>query len=230
MKKKIIVVAYHMGRVGSSAVMGLLNIAGINVGRNELLTGPAPMNPKGFFETKIQNQFLARVFEGYYPGIHKPPDITFVEQQGRMFHKEYFQMVSDIYGNNYPIALKSQRFLTIPFLYELKDEFDIKIIRMHRNIDDHASSIKRVWGKHGSDLQKSKDIEFIKAWLAEWGMFVGDLIDDFNLKVLDINFEDIINHTEDSTKEIFSFINMRVPSLDGISKWVESTLVNRKAI
>jgi hypothetical protein len=147
---RIIVVAYHTGRIGSSAMMGLLKIAGVNVGDEKRLAGPAPMNPKGFFELWSQEALLRESYVGIYPGPSKPPSLDVLRETGKRHFRAYRTLLQEEFGPDFPVGVKSQRFLTLPFLHELRHEFDIRILVMTRGLEDQANSILRVW-RNSSD-------------------------------------------------------------------------------
>ncbi len=228
--QQIIVIAYHIGRIGSSALMGLLDTYGINAGKKAYLTGPTPINPKGFFETKVQNMFLSTVYGDYYPGLLQPPPLHIAQEVGRKHYVEYHEILMSIYGSSFPIAIKSQRFLTLPFLYELKNKYDIKVIKMNRNINDQISSLKRVWKINGKQEYANNDNKTISDWITQWDGFAKSIISAYNIEVFNIYFEDLIENPIKHTKDLFCFLNMAPPHSEIISNWFEPSLVNRKVI
>ena len=95
-KRKIVVVAYPLGRVGSSATMGLLEMAGVNVGSKDRLSGASWMNPKGFFELPAQEEFLREVYAAVYPHVSLPPTLDMLDRIGRELLVERGEGVAEL--------------------------------------------------------------------------------------------------------------------------------------
>jgi len=228
--KKIIVVAFHLGRVGSSAVMGLLNLSGINVGKEEHLIGPQPMNPKGFFELKSQQEFLGKVYEGIYPGITNPPPLEIVDKTGKEFYPEYNQLLRVEFENRFPIAVKSQRFLTLPFLHHLRKEYYITVLILDRNPDHQVNSTCRVWRKSGNNFQKNASREFITDYIEKWKIFAAAVKKYYDFPYLHVSFDQLMKSPTKVSKEIFDFIGEKCPDKGKITGWLDRTLVNRSQL
>lgn len=225
--KKIIVVAFHLGRVGSSAVMGLLNLSGINVGKEEHLIGPQPMNPKGFFELKSQQQFLEKVYKGIYPGITNPPPLELVDKTGKEFYPEYNQLLRVEFESHFPIALKSQRFLTFPFLHHLREKYNITVLILDRNLEHQVNSTRRVWRKSGNDFQKNASREFITDYIEKWKTFATAVKKYYDFPCFHVSFDDLMKNPINVSQEIFDFIGEKCPTEEQITGWLDRTLVNR---
>ncbi len=230
MKKKAIIVAFHMGRVGSSALMGLLGLSGINLGNDKRLSSPSPMNPKGFFELESQQEFLVRIYAGIYPGITNPPSLALMDKIGREHYSEYNKLILSEFRNNYPIAIKSQRFLTLPFLFYLRSNYDIKVLVLERKLVDQVNSIYRVWQKYGNPVQKNTSKKFIVDYIEKWKIFSLQVERHFELPLLSVSFEQLISQQSHTTDRIFSFIGESPPSVYRVSSWLDKALVNRQEI
>jgi len=229
-KNKIIVVAYPLGRIGSSAVMGLLQLSGVNVGVETRLIGPGIINPKGFFELKSQQQFLERTFKDIYPGVSDPPSMEYIDRVGKMYHSDYDGLIHSEFGNRFPIAVKSQRFLTLSFLYHLKEKYDIRVLVMQRNVERQVQSILRVWRKKGDSFKKEVSVRFVLSWLQEWQEFATRFINAFDFRYHYVSFEAIMEETKKTTGEIFRFIEETCPTFEEIDQWLDHLLVNRRVI
>jgi hypothetical protein len=227
MKKKIIVVAFHLGRIGSSALMGLLKLAGINVGLDEQLIGPKPMNPRGFFELKSQHKFLEWVYKGIYPGITNPPSLELLDKKGEDFYNMYDILIKTDFNRVFPIALKSQRFLTIPFLYRLRHKYDIKILILERNLEEQVNSTLKVWRESGSGSRTNLTREFIADYIKRWRVF-GKCVEEFyGFHYFHISFNKLMKHPFKVSRSLFDFISEEPPPKKKITNWLDRSLVNR---
>jgi hypothetical protein len=228
--KKIIAAAFPLGRVGSSAVMGLLNLSGINVGKKDQLIGPKPMNPKGFFELKSQQEFLEKVYKGIYPGITNPPPLKFLDKTGKEFYAEYNQLMRTEFENCFPIAVKSQRFLTLPFLHHLRKKYYITVLVLERNLEDQVESIHRVWRKSGNTLQKNASREFITDYIEKWKTFAKAVKKYYDFPFFHVSFDDLMKKPINVSREIFDFIGEKCPTEEQITGWLDRTLINRSQL
>jgi len=228
MKKKIIVVAYHIGRVGSSAMMGLLKAAGFNAGDPAKMTAPAPMNPKGFFELKEQNRFLGEAFKKYYPDIVNPPSIETVLKAAKSHHHDYNRLIKKELGEKTPYIVKAQRFLALSFFHYLRDEYDVKVIVMNRDEQKQVESILRVWrSDHSSPFQKEAPVDFVIDWIRKWKMFSNRFMELFDFDYYPVSFEELMSDSDTQVNGIFNFIGEPIPSREIIDNWLDKSLVNR---
>lgn len=225
--KKIIVVAFHLGRVGSSAVMGLLNLSGINVGKAKNLIGPKPMNPKGFFELKSQQKFLEKVYTGIYPDITDPPSLESLDRIGKEYYPKYDQLIRTEFENRFPASVKSQRFLTLPFLYRLKEQYNIKVLVVERNPDDQLNSIIKIWKKSGNTYQKNASREFIRGYIKKWKSFTLLIEKHYDLSFFHVSFDELMARPLKTSQSIFNFIQEKCPTKQQITDWLDQSLVNR---
>jgi hypothetical protein len=115
--------------------MGLLRLAGADVGKPSRLAGPAAMNPKGFLELKSQNILLEVAYPGIYPDVVSPPEPTVLQAIGKQHASAYRQFLA-VEFENVPLAIKAPCCLTLPMFHELREELDVRVIMMHRCIDD----------------------------------------------------------------------------------------------
>jgi len=159
-KRKIAIVAYPLGRTGSSAMMGLLKVGGFDVGKKQHLSDPSKMNPKGFFELKNFGLFMNKVFGEYYGiDLSVVPNIELLETISTKYYKQFEVMLNAEFS--FPAAIKSQRFLTVPLFYKLIDKYDIRIISMHRNSKHHALSIQKMWRGSKRNRERNDSISVI---------------------------------------------------------------------
>jgi hypothetical protein len=228
MKKKIVVVAYHIGRVGSSSLMGVLKLGGLNAGASERMTPPAPMNPKGFFELKTQNHFLGETFKGFYPDITDPPPLDVVLQTGKLHHKAYHRLIASELGETTPYVIKAQRFLALSFLHYLHEEYDVKALVISRNEHEQVCSILRVWKKSALDpVFRDATYDFVLAYIRRWKEFSRQFMESVPFEYFNVSFEDLILHSSREVNRIFAFIDEKPPCPESVDQWLDVSLVNR---
>jgi hypothetical protein len=229
-KTKVIVVATPLGRTGSSAMMGLLKLSGVNVGNKTQLVAPAPINPKGFFELVSQQKFLEQVYTGIYPELSIPPSLNRLQYLGKLYCQDYLNLVKNEFGNASVLAVKSPRFLTIPFLYELREQLDVRVIVMNRKLEDQVSSILRVWQNSNEPTKKYATREFVSEWIVSWRRYSQHVQNSYDLKYLQIEFDDLVINPLVSMEKVTQFIGIKCPSKRKITRFIEPDLVNRSVL
>ena len=227
---KIIVVAYPVSRTGSSAMMGLLRLAGANVGHPDKVINRAPMNPKGFFELPAQEKFLRQVYEGIYPHFSTPPPMEILHEVGRKHGGRYRDLLLAELGNEFPIAVKSQWFLTLPFLAQMKDEFDVRLLCMEREIDLQVDSLLRVYKGTRGPVFQSATREFVSNYVQSWIRFGREVRESFAFEQIPVSFDALLSDPVGVTGAITRSLDLRCPPSVEINRWLDQTLVNRKEI
>lgn len=224
-KPKIIVVAYPLGRVGSSAMMGLLRLAGATAGKEDNLSGPAMMNPKGFFELKAQHTFLREVYPDVYPGVDVPPELAIYEA-GEAHWQAYEALLLREIGK-FPLAVKSQRLLTLPFLHRMRDRYDIRLLHTTRNKADQINSVQRVWQRSGNPDRANASRDEIQNWVEAWHDFGAEVFARYPFPTHPTPFETITSDPAGAMRSICAFLDLPVPSDRAIEAWIDPKLVNR---
>lgn len=225
--KKVVLVAFHLGRVGSSALMGLLDIAGLNVGGPGKLTPARPMNPKGFFELKAQQRFMEKAYSGIYPHVTDPPPLETVDSIGEQYAGEYRQLLREEFRDTFPIAIKSQRFLTLPFFHRLREHYTVKVVVMERNLPDQVDSTLRVWSRSPNPHQANATREFVTQYIKKWRSFADDLQSHYSFPYFHISFDELMADPIANSREIFDFIGEACPTGETINRWLDRSLINR---
>lgn len=205
-----------MGRVGSSLMMGLLDKAGLNLGAG-VSSEPMPINKKGLFEIKEHNHLLGRFYAGYYPETGEPPPLDSVRCIADRYSLSYGEYLTEIAAGVYPLALKSPRCLSLPLAFNLKERFDISIIRLNRNIEDQVHSIEKVWKNYGNDFQKQCSTEDIRAYVKKWISFSGDIYREYPFESIDCDFNSMIESPENEIERLSAFIGMNISKSDALS-------------
>jgi hypothetical protein len=219
--KKIIVVASPTGRVGSSALMGLLRLSGINLGGKKTgLSGKAPIAPKGFFEIPGLKEINLKYFKG---GMPLPPNMSDYKEFGKLYTTKFTKLLVDEFGESYPIAIKSLRLFIIPMLHEIRHENDIRIIRLSRSLEGQSKSLQKVFRRSKID----KTLDGCKAHILRWKAFEKEVWDNYSdFKFLDIEFEDVINNPMQIMETIGKNIQIPIPPKSKIQKWIDPKLTN----
>jgi hypothetical protein len=226
--KKVVAVGYAHGRVGSSATMSLLRLAGLNVGSDQRLAGPAKMNPKGFLELKKQNIFLKVAFPEVYGSIVSPPDLKSMEEKGKKRAESYRDLLEYEFNDQFPIGLKSPDMLTILFLRNLRDELSTYLIVLDRDTQDQAESLKRVW-KQNSGIENTS-LKEIRQFLNDWKEFRDAVRNRYDFPVIHVDFNSLINKPYEETLRITQFLSIKCPSEQAVRDWIDPDLVNRRSI
>ena len=221
--KKIIAVAAPIGRVGSSALMGLLNLTGINLGgRKTGLSGKAPMAPKGFFELPG----LKKIHPAYFiSGLPPPPTITEYKNFSKLYTSSFVKLITMEFGNQFPIAIKSLRLFIIPMLHNLRYQYNIYIIRLSRELYAQAASLANVF----KQSRRQITIDKCKQYILQWKVFekqVWDMYSDFTF--IDITFEKLINRPIQTMQQLGNILNITVPGNTAIQAWIDPQLVHKE--
>lgn len=224
--KKLLIIAYSLGRTGSSATMGLTNILGYSSHGKSNLIAKSAMNPKGFFELKDHNQLLSKIYgKQIFPGIQYIPTVKELEKKAKNGNKLYLEYIEKEFYNVKLISIKSPRCLLLPLIKIFQNRYSIKIIFLTRDESKQVNSIYRVW--QSKKLLRSHSKSFIRNWLKSWKKISEELLDSGTFDYIRISFEELIANKIDTAYKIADFINMPRPNKDLIDEWLDDKLVNR---
>ncbi|WP_303849696.1 radical SAM protein [Seleniivibrio woodruffii] len=136
-------------RCGTSAMTGLLEKAGVTLGRK--LLAPSENNKKGYFEDERLIAFNDKVMAEagtYWDDIAKPQDYLDSVMQTKNV-EELKAIITEEYGRAPYFALKDPRICAVlPLYLRALDEMsiDVRIIRMIRHPFEAAQSLSKVMG------------------------------------------------------------------------------------
>ncbi|MFH1277853.1 MAG: glycosyltransferase [Candidatus Eisenbacteria bacterium] len=229
-RRKIVAVAYPVGRVGSSAMMGILHLAGLYVGSDRRLFEPAAMNPKGFFELPEQERFLRETWSVIYPHVSIPPADRMVDRIAAERTPVYRRLLDDSFGGRYPAAVKSQWCLTLPFLREMTDEFDVRVLYMERIREDQIASLLRVWRGAEDPVRRHASRDFVAEYIDRWRAFGEGILRSGGLPHMRVSFDALVADPAAVMSEIVSFLDIDAPPEDRIREWVDPSIVNRETL
>jgi len=230
--KKIIVVDSGCGRVGSSALMGLLHIAKVNIGKDKaVLQRGDRLNPKGYFEPASIKKFVETRYRGYFPGIEFPT-MAFLDAKGVAGWQGFSDLIGQEFGKDYPIAMKGTKCLVLPYLHEMaaRDKnIKVFVFQLIRTREQQVRSIQKMW-KANADVIRSRGWglhpRFITKVCADWDVFAEKVYakyDKFNY--LHVPFDELMHNPKDCSKGIFKFLKHRKPKISAITEWIDPKLI-----
>lgn len=206
-------------------MMGLLENAGLNTGAG-VDRKPVAINKKGIFEIKEHNHLLGKFYAGYYPDIGDPPSLDLVCSIADRYAPFYDDYLIEIANGIYPLALKSPRCLSLPLAFTLKERFDIRIIRLRRNIEDQVRSIEKVWKIYGNDFQKQCSSDNIRDYVKKWIRFSDDIYREYPFGSIECDFNSIVESPENQIERLSAFIGISI-SQDHARSWIDAGLVSK---
>jgi hypothetical protein len=219
-KELILVVSMH--RCGSSALMGILSILGLNIGNN--LIGPKLDNKKGFFEdknfVKLNNDILKANNASWYniDGIKKGMIFPV------LFKIRLINLLVKNLTNNEHLGLKDPRFsILVPCYIEICNYLKIclKIIVIHRNKESVIQSLlKRGYPKEirAFDLNELYDF-YINSIRNECSNYI----------VEEIKFEELIEKTDEVVWKIwnsFGWLEINKHSMIKVHEFLDPNLIS----
>ena len=80
--------------------------------------------------------------------------------------------------------------LTLPFLHELRNELDTRVIVLDRDMEDQIESLQRVWKR--LDIRQDMQRDDIRSFLEKWARFRDEVCDYYAFPLLKIRFNEII--------------------------------------
>jgi hypothetical protein len=186
-----------------------------------------PMNPKGGFESHLLTWFLDKTFKGIYGSTTRPPSIDVVYEMARKSRDAYLRLHHEIFGDRYPVCIKSPRMLLVPYFSELRDQFDTKVIILDRDPISQVRSIYKVWRKDPSRAAITNEV-YILGLLRAWNRFLRDMKNMYHsLPYLHVDFENLVSKPSETMAEISEFVDVDCPGQKRINEWIDPGLVNR---
>jgi len=207
--KEVVCVGHIGGRVGSSMVMGLLELSGYDVGN--IGTASSPQNAKGFFEIKEFDQFLRDAFPFMDKFMPFPSQWGRVETQISVGKPLFNEFISDWFTGD-RIALKCPYYFPA-LLFD--DSWTVRLIGLDRIREHQVASIREMNNKDGH----------FATWINNWENMVFPKIPMPNL----LMFEDWINDPVETYRKLFfAFAPPNYLSEEQIKEWVDPKLVHYK--
>lgn len=206
--QKIILVGYSAGRCGSSAVMGLLKLAGADTG-----TRTVKPKKKGYHEPRKLVKFIQKTFPDSYGSLSPPPSYYEVLRKARENETQYRKVHNKIFKGNVA-AIKSPRLLTLPF-YD-----NPKIILLSRDHDTHIESILK-YNKIESTVATRV---YFRSFIRLWENFLKAMLYSCEIKSEDcfeLRWGELLKNPVEVTKGICEFCGLEMPDPDKVREWLK---------
>ena len=214
-RKKVILVGYIGGRVGSSLTMAILEKAGFDVGENNRGSNE---NPLGFYEPTAYFSFLQEKFK----------EFDFLNSGGKRLDRESLRRFNDICEEVKPefetlldneftgdqIALKCPYYAPVRLFDMYK--YDVRMISIDRDVDDQATSIMKM----NTDCKMThKDVV---DWLGSWDLTKW-LLSGY-CQPINIAFEDLVETPENVLKGLIYWLQLDNVKVDYLKVLIDPSL------
>lgn len=229
-KQKAILVTTHMGRAGTSAMMGLLELAGLAVGERRAMSKATSMNPRGFFEIMEHQRFLVRHWYGFYPQATLPPPPEVVARVASEATPAYRELLTRLFGKQAPFALKVPRFLALPLFHELREHYDVRVLVMSRPLEDQIRSTIRVWTRpvEVDERRRAQANEvFLRVYLQAWQRFADGIAASVDFPKRPVDFKELLQDPAREMRQICQFCEIPCPEEPEIQRFLDRDLANR---
>ena len=216
--KKIIFVATVYGRCGSSMTMGLLARCGVSVGKDADKLKSVEV-PVGSYELQVvekhwQKYYQKQNWENHTKNLTNPRLSYDKHLALKSVRSELDAIIESVCEGKYPVAIKAMDFAGIA-AYENDPDYDIRVICLHRNIEDQARSISKMWG----NVPQYPPQAFHK-WLKDGYAWVEGFKKEFKFPYLDVNFNDMLDDPEGEGLRICEFCEISKPTSGMLSNYV----------
>ena len=226
--RKIIVVDSGLGRVGSSAMMGILKLMNVNLGGFYSKFHPAsPLNKKGFFELVSIEKFLKSRFPEFFPSITLP-SMQYYSKTRSGCKVAFEELLVKEFGDDYPIGFKFGKGALYPILNEYREVYSLV---MKRHVRHQARSILRMWKAAKKSVLKRNwplSEDFITKLCKDWNKLCDKIMRRYtNVNYKIINFDKLINYPVRIGNEVADFVGIESPGKMEIQKWIDSRMVHK---
>lgn len=193
-----------MHRSGTSALMGALNILGVNLGTN--LMNPSEDNPKGYFENNNiyqLNENILKCLNSSWDDLFQLPDKWWEKEELRVYKEEAIGIIKKELSHEEIFGIKDPRLcILFPFWQDIFKELNIKpyYIILVRDPLEVAESLKK---RDGFSPEKS-----IILWMRH--MLDAEFYSRDFPRVF-ISFDELLKDPERIIKKISSSLNIKFP-------------------
>jgi len=175
---------------------------------------------------KSQHAFLCQAFPSAYPSTVNPPSLETLAAGAQEHARAYLDLLLAEIGQ-FPMAVKAQRMLTVPLLYECREQYDVRVLLMTRDLEDQVNSTLRVWARSDSQEQRSATPEFVRAWIEAWLDYGDQVRAAYDLPYYQVAFERLIADPVGTMQDVSRFLDIPCPPAAAIEGWINKDLVNR---
>ncbi len=212
MKKCILIIGMH--RSGTSAIAGLINILGINFGKE--LMPATKHNEKGYFENiniyKINEEILKDIGSSWDNTEELPIGW---EKNINIQKNKLLNFIEEEFKNDEVFAIKDPRLsLLLPIYLEILEKLNISPILILSERED-AEIIKSIEKRDGFDLVKTVNI--IKKYKKELEKNIKDL----KYPIIKINYNELIKNTKTTTNKIAGIIGIKTEATDELDNKIK---------
>ena len=186
------------------------------------------MNPKGFFELSAQEEFLRKVYAAVYPHVSLPPTLDMLDRIGREHANEYLDLLIGNLGDRFPMGVKSQWFLTLPFLGEFTDRYDIRVLVMERNREDQVRSLLRVYERTDLPILRAATPEFVSIYIQAWSDLGEQILRLYPFPSLPVSFDALLSRPLVAMERIAAFLEIPCPPEEEITDWLDVKLLRSR--
>lgn len=216
--KAIWVVGMH--RSGTSAMMGIIRILGVDIGNAEQLKHKDRWNEKGYLENKDFQMFERRLIgeEGW----------RYIEREGVIYKKlaskrSEFKAIVAKYNRSPFWGYKAIRSMLFPEIFKMVP--NIHFIITIRNPANIARSLGKFWGPHVPRKGRMLGKEAFRLYGIYYFRFLRWLSRN-NYPHIFVNYDDLVDNTEAVMKKIANFMGIELTENHLVrgKQWVEKRL------
>jgi hypothetical protein len=193
----VVVGSSGLGRVGTTLTMGIMKKLGFNLGG--LKTRLSPRN-----ELHIYQEMLKNALPNSWPGLDVTPSIAVLESIKTKHHDHFRDIFNSEFQRKFPVAIKDARLLILPFLYRLREYYDVRVILLHRDPNDQTHSIVKA-----NEGYTDQPFEYFFDRIWAWRDFVDRARAYYDYaEYTEIYFEDLIQSPRQTILKICEFVGI----------------------
>ena len=197
-------------RVGSSAVTGFLERAGVHLGKYN--TVKATTNPYGSFEGLFMIAYQHRHFSNH----HMPHTLEMtnedIEKKCIETKEEFLEDWDKQFGENDTVAVKCLMGTLIPAIKIHLPETKLKVVWLRRNLENEALSLSRVMGVNSIHPK-------VFEWVVNADKFLDKYLKDQNVSIHEMYFDALLKDRVGVANSLCDYCEIdRLPD-DLINDW-----------
>jgi hypothetical protein len=213
MKRKVILVGFMCGRVGSSMVMGLLKMAGASVGN--VMPKKDKHNRKGYFEIAQIQACQESMFKPMFFWGSKLIPIVRAYEQCEKARDKWPALLDKNFGDAPVITFKARMFAIAPLFIGLG--YDVRLLWIRRNTGSQVRSMARI-GHH-------TNVAGITAWVEHGLKWMVRMVRQLPFPVKVVYMEQILARPVQTAAGITAFCGLHEIPAEKVKAWVDRTMV-----
>jgi len=216
--KAVFVVGMH--RSGTSAMMGILRILGVDIGNPERLKHKDRWNEKGYLENPDFQMFERRLIgeEGW----------RYIEREEAIYKKldskrNEFKAIVAKYNRSPLWSYKAIRSMIFPKIFEMIP--NIHFVVMIRNPESIAKSLGKFWGPHVPKKGRMLGSEAFRLYGIYYFRFLRWLSRN-DYPYIFVNYDDLVDNAEVVMRKVANFIGVQLTKnhIKEGKQWIEKRL------